>query len=94
MIDSFEDRDDYAYVDNWPWPSGRFEHSAVMRGEEMIVYGGHGPKFLDYCNDIWAWSLAAPAHNKGSAIAFDNNATAPLWQQAAFLSRDEFASAP
>ena len=55
----------------------------------MIVYGGYSPKCLDYCNDIWKWSLSASGNNKWSIIKFQNNDTDRLWQHGAFLSHDE-----
>jgi len=84
----FVDRDEYAYADDWPWPTGRYEHTAIIRNDEMIIYGGYSPKCLDYCNDIWSWNFHASGHNKWSALSFANNETLPIWQHSAFLSHD------
>jgi len=86
----FLDRSDYAYADDWPWPTGRFEHSAIIRAtqHQMVIYGGYSPKCLDYCNDIWAWNFSAIGANKWSLLSFNNNQTDKLWQHAAFLSHD------
>ena len=85
---SFVDRGDYFYADDWPWPSGRYEHSAIVKDDTMIIYGGYSPKCLDYCNDIWKWTFTANGDNKWSIISYNNNDTNKSWHHGAFLSHD------
>eukprot|EP01084_Bolivina_argentea_P260942 440818_1 len=84
----FVDRTNYMYSDDWPWPSGRYEHSAIIKDNKMIIYGGYGPKCLDYCNDIWVWDVHSSASNKWSIITYNLNTTEKLWHHGAFLSND------
>eukprot|EP01083_Nonionella_stella_P252216 869292_1 len=84
----FVDRENYAYADDWPWPSGRFEHSAIIKDNAMIIYGGYSPKCLDYCNDIWLWDVSASGDNKWSIISYNANDTETLWHHGAFLSNN------
>lgn len=77
---SFENRTDYAYANEWPWPSQRFRHTSVLNpiDNELIIFGGFSGKCVDYCNDLWRLNLLAINDSKNAwTQVIKPNSTAP-----------------
>ena len=76
------------------WPSSRYQHSAAVMGDTMLVYGGYSQLCGDYCGDLWQYNASeADSLGRGSwAELVPLNASAPSpgrrWQHASCAYAD------
>ena len=93
---SFDNINNYAYADDWPWISHRYKHSAIINNDTMIVFGGYSPKCLDYCSDVWIWDISNNNdNNKWNRLIrhldhdYRTNYTIERWFHSSFLYDNE-----
>ena len=76
------------------WPSSRYQHSAAVRRDSMLVYGGYSQLCGDYCSDLWELNLTQrDSAGRGSwTQLLPSNASQPSpgkrWQHAACVYAD------
>ena len=76
------------------WPSSRYQHSAAVRRDAMLVYGGYSQLCGDYCSDLWQFNLTQrDSAGRGSwTQLLPINASEPSpgkrWQHAACVYAD------
>ena len=59
------DADPAGTVNPVAWPAARYQHSAALFGEQlMLVYGGYSQLCGDFCSDLWQYDMAV-TDNKG-----------------------------